>query len=112
MPRYKMVVLSNPVPGREQECDEWYETVHLKDMLTFPGFTSAQRFQMARNIADPNPYQYLAIYTIETDDLDGVVANLTRAAETGKLFVSETLDAANAYAVIYDEGGAVVRSQQ
>ena len=111
MPQYKMVVLSNPVTGREQECNDWYENVHLRDMLTFPGFVSAQRFHLARNIADPNPYQYLAIYTIDTDDLDAVVETLTKAAESGELFVSEALDAVNAYAVIYDAGGSVVQAQ-
>lgn len=110
MPQYKMVVLSNPVPGREQECNEWYETVHIPDMLAMPGFVAAQRSTMACSIAESNPYQYLAIYTIETEDLDTVVGGLLKAAESGNLYVSEALDAANAYAVIYDEGGAVVHS--
>ncbi len=110
MPQYKMVVLSNPVAGREQECEQWYEHVHIKDMLTFPAFKSAQRFSLAHPVAEANPYQYLAIYEIVTDDIQSVVQELVDRAESGNLPVSEALDAANAYAVIYDANGEPVHS--
>ena len=110
MAEYKMVVLSNPVPGREQECDQWYEDVHLKDMVKFTGFKSAQRFRLQSPIAESNPYQFLAIYEIETDDLDSTVQELITAAETGNLNVSESLNTETAYAVIYGSCGEVVYS--
>jgi hypothetical protein len=36
--KYILVVMSNPVPGREQEYNTWYDTQHLPDVLQNPGF--------------------------------------------------------------------------
>lgn len=105
---YKMVVLSNPVKGREDECDDWYQNTHLADVVALPGFTSAQRYRVANTMVVPNPYQYLAVYEIETDDLDHSIRALVTGAESGGLVVSEALDSGNAYAVVYEASGKVV----
>jgi hypothetical protein len=65
------VVQSNPVPGREDEFSDWYTSRHLPEMLTVPGFASAQRFAASpirRSPATP-PYRYssLAIYEVTGD---------------------------------------------
>ncbi len=111
MSRYQMVVLSNPMPGREQECEQWYQNEHLKDMVSLPGFQSAQRFQLAHPMPQTEPYQYLAIYTIETDDIDQVLKGLVTAAESGDLQVSDALDRENTYAAIYEVCGEMIQEK-
>ena len=106
---YKMVVLSNAVAGREEECDHWYCSKHLHDVTVLPGFVSAQRFSLAHRLEEKNPYQFMAIYEIESDDLSKILSGLVSAAETGELEVSSALDSANAYAVVYSATGEPVR---
>lgn len=109
MRQYKMVVLSNPVPGREQECDDWYQNVHLQEMVTLPGFKSAQRFRLAHPMQEIEPYQFLAVYDIETDVIEETLQELISAAEGGSLELSEALHRENAYAVVYEACGDVVK---
>ncbi len=108
MTHYKMVVLSNPVAGREQECNDWYLNQHLSEVVALPGFVSAQRFHLASPMAAPNPYQFMAVYDMDCDDLDQTLSGLVTAAESGELEVSPALDSDNAYAVIYTADGEPV----
>ena len=42
--RYAMLVLANPVPGLEQEFNDWYTNTHMGDLVQLPGWTGAQAF--------------------------------------------------------------------
>lgn len=108
MARYKMVVLSRPTEGREEEYNAWYQDVHLGELVALEGFVSARRYRRARNLAEGDTYPYLAVYEIETDDIDAVVENLTATAEQGRLTMSDAVDTATAYAVVYEAFGPVV----
>jgi len=110
MRQYKMVVLSNPVPGREQECDDWYQNVHLHEMVTLRGFKSAQRFRLAHPMRETEPFQFMAIYEIETDAIDESLQGLVSAAESGRLNLSGALHRENAYAVVYEACGDAVKA--
>ena len=61
-----MVVLTNAVPGEDDEYNEWYTDRHLADVLALDGFVPAQRFEITpvEGAAEP-AYRYLAIYEIE-----------------------------------------------
>lgn len=90
MKDYVYVVQSNPVPGREEEYNRWYNERHLADVLAVPGFVSAQRFK----IADPNaegapPQAYLALYFMRTDDPMGLLDTLRELVESGQMEMSE-----------------------
>jgi len=54
--------------AREAEFHEWYNKVHLPDMLETPGIIKATRYE------DVEPSEgkgkFLAIYEIETDNID------------------------------------------
>lgn len=80
------VVQSNPVPGREDEFSDWYTRCHLPQMLTVPGFASAQRFTASPVLRSPAtpPYRYssLAIYEVTGDPRLAFHA-LARAREAG-----------------------------
>lgn len=108
MPCYKMVVMSTPQPGREDEYNDWYQNVHLGELLALPGFRCAQRFRMSRGLGVGQAYPYLAIYEIETDEIDAVVATLVATAEKGELTMSDAIDTSQTYAVIYEPCGAPV----
>jgi hypothetical protein len=108
MPKYKMVVLSNPVEGREDDYNDWYQNVHLGELTALPGFKSGQRFRLARSLVEGESHPYLALYEIETDDIDAVLDHLRTVAENKLLTMSDALDTDNTRAVVYEECGAVV----
>jgi hypothetical protein len=88
--KYVYVILSNPVEGREDEYNDWYTNTHLADVKRL-GFTSAQRFRLA-DMPQPTDHKYLAIYEVETDDIEAVSASLVKAAGTPALLLSDAMD--------------------
>ena len=87
MARFSFVVYSNPVEGREQEYNDWYSNQHLKDLLAIPGVISARRFKLsATQIHEAaQPYQYLAIYDIEADDVQSFIKELMLRTASGAI---------------------------
>lgn len=75
------LVLSNPVPGMEKEYNQWYSEVHLKEVLRIDGINSAQRFELTPSQLVPDQgYRYLAMYEIDSDDVEGTTRRLIEAA--------------------------------
>lgn len=93
MPRYVFVVRTNPVEGREDEFNDWYSGPHLDDLGRLPGVVSARRFRIAdAQIRDTaSTHRYLAIYEIETDDLQSFTRELLARAGTELLATSPAL---------------------
>jgi hypothetical protein len=75
-----LVALTNPVEGREDEYNAWYDGVHLVDVLKIPGVVAARRFRVApsQHRAAPAPWKYCATYELETDDIGAVAGELGR----------------------------------
>lgn len=74
MARYNIIVLSNPVAGREAEFDTWYTKTHIMDLLKCPGVVTAQRFRAVDAHTRGAPQRYVAQYEVDTDDLDATMA--------------------------------------
>ena len=111
MPRYKLVVMTKPVEGREQEYNDWYQNVHLHDVVAIDAFKSARRFRVSRSLApDPHPLPYLAIYDIETDDVDGAIKELMSRVASGQMHISTALSE-ESIAAIYEDLGTVVNKR-
>lgn len=110
MPRYKMLVLSRPVAGREAEFNDWYQNTHLKEVVALPGFVSAQRFSMASNMRGEEAWPYAAIYEIETDNVEQARRAMEQAAVDGSIARSEAFDYDTVYASIYEACGEPVFS--
>lgn len=53
---------------REAEFNDWYSYVHLDDMLKCPVVVAAKRYQ--RMDPKEGEAEYLAIYEIETEDIE------------------------------------------
>ncbi|MCD0449124.1 hypothetical protein LO762_07965 [Actinocorallia sp. API 0066] len=93
MGQYTYIVLTNPVEGREDEYNDWYDNTHLHDALRIPGFVAAQRFELAdaQRAEPPHPWKYLAIYELEIDDPQKTVDALAAAYNTPDMIISEAL---------------------
>ena len=87
-----LVVQTNPVPGLEDEFNDWYTNRHLADVLKVPGFKSAQRFTLAQNDG-ASKWKYLAIYEFESDAPERILEDyLVKAAGTSEMVMSEGMD--------------------
>ncbi len=64
-------------PQREGEFNNWYHHTHLSDTVKTPGFLAARRYQAKTFVG--GRADYLALYEIETDDIDRTIA-LRRAS--------------------------------
>jgi hypothetical protein len=96
MGHYLYVVLCNPVPGREDEFNDWYTHRHLDDVMREAGFSACQRFRSAEMAAPQRaPKDYLALYEIETDDIDAVDRAMRAAVGRGAIPISDALDVAD-----------------
>lgn len=111
MPRYKMIALTNPVEGRDDEFNDWYQNVHLHEICAFPGVTGAQRYRMAAPLQEPFKARYLAIYDIETDDIRTTLGAMGQASAAGKMTPCDAADSANAYTVVFEEFGERVNAK-
>ena len=65
--RILWVSRGNPPPEKEAEWNEWYNTVHIPELLQVPGFLSATRYECIRG-RKTNP-KYLTIYEIESEEI-------------------------------------------
>lgn len=101
MGKYKLVVHTNPTPGMEQEYRRWYIEEHLPDVLDVPGFESAQLFDLRPPPLDveglhadgekSKQWTCIAIYDIETDDIDAAWNDLHLRVGTDKMPISPAL---------------------
>jgi hypothetical protein len=93
MAKHVLVVFTNAVEGREEEFDRWYDDVHIADLLKIPGIVSAQRFRLSdtQRTRPPYPWKYLALYEIETDDLNKITAALKERAGTPLMPLTDAL---------------------
>lgn len=98
MKDYCFVVFTKPVAGQDGEYNRWYDDRHLPDVLAVPGFTSARRFVSEVD----GERQYLALYNIQADDPDAVLADLTARAGTERMEMSPALDEASISAILYE----------
>jgi hypothetical protein len=108
---YSWIVLTNCVAGTDERYEAWYDNIHIPDLLRIPGIVSAKRgrvsnvqtimvngaLELSRS-AGQN-YRFMAIYTIETKDPEGVLADVIRRANTPELMI--TPDLLEAHTILY-----------
>ncbi|MGA3158908.1 MAG: substrate-binding domain-containing protein [Steroidobacteraceae bacterium] len=78
---YYLYVLNDPVAGREEEYNNWYDHQHAPDVVSIPGFISAQRYIWSEHQLRPDarpPTKYLIEFKIVTDDIAAVYAEVIR----------------------------------
>jgi hypothetical protein len=104
----------------EDVFNEWYEHVHMADVLQVPGMVSAQRFKLheialpdSGEDAGPGPAQaqhrYMLIY--ETDgDPAAVMAEMAARTVSGVMPLHEALDLSSITMGFWDALGPARRS--
>ena len=102
MPHFTYVVFTEPVPGREDSYNDWYNNQHLGDVLAVEGFVAAQRFKIVELDSNSQPAsRYMAIYEIEADDPKAVLDRLVETALTKGMVMTDAMDTANAKTILY-----------
>jgi hypothetical protein len=63
-----LVVLTKARPGRDDDMNDWYTNIHIRDALRFRGSIAAQRFVLSAVQAQPLPgdfgWTYLGLYDV------------------------------------------------
>lgn len=101
--RYVVMVLTEPTAGKEADFNDYYENIHLEEVLATTRLMSAQRFKLADEVGQPCPLPYLAVYEAEADDPAGVIANLNETR--GEREQSDALNTRTAGVWVFEQIG-------
>lgn len=88
MPKFKMLVLSNPVADRDDAFNRWYDEVHLADVFKVPGVVGAERYRFRSG----EDWKYLAVYDLDCDDPKQVEQELLARAGSEAMPLSDAFD--------------------
>jgi hypothetical protein len=91
-PPVRALVISvvGPVPGREDEFDEWYENTHIPEVLALDGYIAATRYKPKNALAGLPPGPTGAVTLFEVEDADHAIETLAQALPS--LTTSEAAD--------------------
>jgi hypothetical protein len=70
--KHLFLALTNPIPGREDDFNRWYDNHHLQEVLRYGnGFSSGRRYKLdlTRSRPSGDAWAYLALYALESHDL-------------------------------------------
>lgn len=109
MAKCKLIALTTPVAGKEGQYHDWYQNVHLPEILSLPGGVSAQRFKLVAKMIGADENQYLAIYDFECDDPGVTLGAMGEAAGSGKLTQTDASDMGTTYTAFFIEHGPEVK---
>jgi hypothetical protein len=102
---YYFFVFSNPTTGHEDEYNKWYNEQHAPDVVSIPGFVTAQRFVKndlpLYRMVDLQVPKYLIIYKIVTTDIESVFTEVNRRLQTGETAMSPAFDRATSVSYVY-----------
>jgi hypothetical protein len=87
MVRHIFLALSNAIEGHEGEFNRSYNDETIPAMLKIPGVVAARRYELShtQQASGSPPWKYLAIYELETDDIQGVVNEMKSLMTCGEL---------------------------
>lgn len=93
-----LVVLINPVEGREDDFNNWYTHVHIRDVMRFAGSIRVQRLVESENQVETPSHKYFTLY----DTFDPALLSLEHreAMGTRRMVITHAHDQAsviNAY---------------
>jgi len=88
MASHQLIVLSNSRDGRDEEFNDWYDRVHLPDVLAVGGVVGARRYRMREG----DRWRYLAIYELDCYDPSVVTQELLARAGTERMPLSDAFD--------------------
>ncbi len=100
--KHLVLILTEPTEGNEAQFNDYYESLHLKEVLQTTQLNSAQRFKLADQAGEPCPLPYLAVYETDAESAADVLKDLndTRSLReqssalnkrTGRVWVFEAI---------------------
>ncbi|RVT94450.1 DUF4286 family protein [Sphingomonas crocodyli] len=92
MAKYQLLVVTNPVEGREDEYNDWYDNQHLADVIAMDGYTAAKRYTVTALMGDKPAGTYAAVYEMETEDPITAFESLGKAMDAGTMYISDAMD--------------------
>jgi hypothetical protein len=102
-----MMVRSNPVAGREDEYNDWYDRHQLSQIVATPTFVAGQRYELVPSALPDYPgyqkarHRYMVVYEIETDSLEKTKQILWSGENVGRISQSTAFDSSNVDCQIY-----------
>ena len=76
MTKHLVLVLTEPNEGRDAEFHDYYENLHLDEVIASTGWQSAQRFELADSVGQDCPLPYLALYETEAEDPKSIIPHM------------------------------------
>jgi len=100
--RHLVLILTEPTEGNEDGFNDYYENLHLREVLDTTALQSAQRFRLAGAAGEGCPLPYLAVYETEADSAQDVIDDLNATRDqrqqsdalnrrTGRVWVFEEI---------------------
>jgi uncharacterized protein (TIGR02118 family) len=59
------IVKATITPDKEAEFNNWYNNVHIPDVLKYPGCVSARRYEA---LSGEDKFQYMAVYEFKDQE--------------------------------------------
>ncbi|MDG2113251.1 MAG: hypothetical protein P8N02_11635 [Actinomycetota bacterium] len=82
MTKHVLFVFTDPVEGKEDEYNSWYNDIHLGEVLQTDGFVRAQRFKVSDMMPGVTEHEYVAIYELETENPGAAMKALNGSLKT------------------------------
>lgn len=95
-----LIVLADAVAGRESEFNDWYDRVHLPEILELSSFVGARRYRLNPRPEVTLSHGFLTIYEV-TDTLQAARELATAVDET--ISKSDALDDLQILQGYYDQ---------
>lgn len=101
--KHLVLILSEPTEGREDEFNDYYENLHLREVLETTQLKTAQRFKLVEQTGGPCPLSYLAVYETEADDPAEILRDIAETRR--KRQQSDALNRRTARVWVFEEIG-------
>ncbi len=101
MAHCKLIALTTPIAGKEQEYHDWYNNVHIPEIVNGLGLQGAQRYELVAKMIGADTNTFLAIYDVETDDPDGFMGRMGAFAQSGGMTPGTATDQAAGYSSFF-----------
>jgi hypothetical protein len=100
MAQFKLLIASNPIPGKEDAYLEWYSNErNVAESLDIDGFVTAQRFRIHEETHqsagpgwEPPSWRYVGFYDLDCNNPSDAIAAMGAATQAGNITLSDTLD--------------------
>jgi len=101
--RHLVLILTEPTEGQDAQFNDYYENLHLDEVLATTNLQTAQRFKLVEQAGESCPLPYLALYETTADDPVEVLKNLNETRPQRQQ--SDSLNRRTGRAWVFEEIG-------